>query len=346
MHRHRFEALDGLRGMVALGVLLFHAGDYFGLPDLVPHAFLGVDFFFVLSGVVIGQAYERKLATRAMSVADFVKTRVIRLYPLAALGTLLGFLFLYPASYGRELAHGLAFIPMIRNAPGKVIFPLDVVLWSLFFELVVNVLYALAAPWLSSRRLCAIAAVCLAIFALHGEVNAGFWSYDLQWALPRTVFSFCVGLLIQRRHAAGTLPAVRAPAWALAGLFGLVLAAPYPSGWRDVCDLALLATVPPLIVTAGLSWRPKRRLLKLSRLAGELSYPVYALHVPIMLEIVKFRPLLAAPWPVRLAAVGGVALLACGVAWAALRLVDAPVRRRLTTWLGARPRPAVVLAGE
>lgn len=87
----RYEVLDGLRGVAAIMVLLFHCLEtyipVFGTQH-INHGYLAVDFFFVLSGFVIGYAYDDRW--NRMSTWDFFKRRLVRLHPLVVAGTLLG----------------------------------------------------------------------------------------------------------------------------------------------------------------------------------------------------------------------------------------------------------------
>ena len=60
----RYEILDGLRGVAAVLVVCFHFFEtYFGMAPNQPinHGYLAVDFFFALSGFVIGYAYDETL---------------------------------------------------------------------------------------------------------------------------------------------------------------------------------------------------------------------------------------------------------------------------------------------
>ncbi len=87
--KSRFETLDGLRGLAAVVILTRHIAELNHLPYLSPHGYLGVDFFFVLSGFVIGFAYERRLQD-GMTFGQFTSLRLQRLYPLLALGMAFG----------------------------------------------------------------------------------------------------------------------------------------------------------------------------------------------------------------------------------------------------------------
>ena len=80
--------LDGLRGVAALIVIVYHVFECFDWSP-VPHGYLAVDFFFVLSGFVIGYAYDSRWQ-EGLSVARFFKRRLIRLHPMVILGALIG----------------------------------------------------------------------------------------------------------------------------------------------------------------------------------------------------------------------------------------------------------------
>ena len=79
----RYEILDGLRGVAAVLVVCFHFFEtYFGMAPNQPinHGYLAVDFFFALSGFVIGYAYDDRWDK--MSTWGFFKRRLIRLHPM------------------------------------------------------------------------------------------------------------------------------------------------------------------------------------------------------------------------------------------------------------------------
>ena len=92
-----FAILDGLRGVAALAIVLFHFMEWVYTDpsgNFIAHGFLAVDFFFCLSGFVIGYAYDDRI--RQLGLASFFRLRLIRLHPLVILGSvigLLGFLF-------------------------------------------------------------------------------------------------------------------------------------------------------------------------------------------------------------------------------------------------------------
>ena len=87
-----FEILDGLRGVAALAIVIFHFMEIVYLPNknFIAHGFLAVDFFFCLSGFVIAYAYQDRVGK--MGITAFFKTRLIRLHPLVIFGSVLGLL--------------------------------------------------------------------------------------------------------------------------------------------------------------------------------------------------------------------------------------------------------------
>src|SRR5258708_5682946 len=93
--RQHFETLDGLRGIAALSIVTFHFMEWAYTDyskDFIGHGFLAVDFFFCLSGFVIGYAYDDRIAK--MGFIEFFKSRIIRLHPLVILVSVLGLLSL------------------------------------------------------------------------------------------------------------------------------------------------------------------------------------------------------------------------------------------------------------
>ena len=87
-----YELLDGLRGIAALLVIWYHIFEGFATSPIdqrFNHGYLAVDFFFILSGFVVGYAYDDRWKT-TMNTKDFFKRRLIRLHPMVILGAVLG----------------------------------------------------------------------------------------------------------------------------------------------------------------------------------------------------------------------------------------------------------------
>ena len=86
-----YDILDGLRGIAALTVVWFHIFEAFATSHLdqrINHGYLAVDFFFILSGFVIGYAYDDRW--KKMTVTEFLKRRLIRLHPMVVIGAVIG----------------------------------------------------------------------------------------------------------------------------------------------------------------------------------------------------------------------------------------------------------------
>ena len=91
-----YNILDGLRGVAALTVVCFHLFEAYATSHLdqkINHGYLAVDFFFILSGFVVGYAYDDRWKT--MRITDFLKRRFIRLHPMVVLGAVIGAVMFY-----------------------------------------------------------------------------------------------------------------------------------------------------------------------------------------------------------------------------------------------------------
>lgn len=104
MTKH-YLALDAARGIAAIAVVLYHVQTYIYpevvvtiMPHLFHRSFLAVDLFFLMSGLVIARSYEVRLLNGKMSFFGFFQTRLVRLWPLYLLGTILGFIYAFVKS--------------------------------------------------------------------------------------------------------------------------------------------------------------------------------------------------------------------------------------------------------
>ena len=89
----RYEILDGLRGVAAMMVVVFHLFETYIAQigtQVINHGYLAVDFFFVLSGFVIGYAYDDRWGAGKLDARGFFKRRLVRLHPMLVAGTLTG----------------------------------------------------------------------------------------------------------------------------------------------------------------------------------------------------------------------------------------------------------------
>ncbi|MFZ0267556.1 acyltransferase family protein [Caulobacter sp.] len=336
----RFAALDGLRAVAALGVLLYHFASWTGRPALFAHGYLGVDFFFCLSGFVLAHAFER----RRIGWPAYLWIRIVRIWPLLVLSTLIGAVLTSRSAppFWPNLARGLLLIPRLGH-PAEwtfpTLFPFNPLAWSLCLEVIVSAL------WFPLRRLPDLG--LMAIVVLSGAVMAWValglngvetgWDQATFWlGVVRATFSFSLGWACWRYRALAPKPRLLAPALVLMAalampiLSGPILAWPILP-WNGLFDFTCVALLFPLLVLVG-AHDPKGSVGALCRTAGELSYPLYALHWTtwaVMLRLYPdgWKPLL----PLWFGVLGVV--VAPTAAWTAFRFYDAPVRR----WLGSRP---------
>ncbi|MCZ8340004.1 MAG: acyltransferase [Burkholderiaceae bacterium] len=359
----RFETLDAMRGLAALFVVFRHT-TVFGTAAADSHSYLAVDLFFVLSGFVIAHAYERPLLERTMGFGRFVAVRLIRLYPLLLVSVAFAAAVALtappydaasasrwdPVSPGAGSILGgstlaLLFLPShIGGSP--LLFPLNTALWSLMYELAVNVLYAAWGVRRSTRTFAAVVAACglaVAALVLHREGMDWGWSWGAGSILPgllRAGFGFGAGVLLHRfvaarpARGAGLQPM---PVLALAMLPLLVPDLPFGDGWVDVVAVGL---VFPVAIVLGASAPPTARLLPVFLMLGAASYPVYVLHVPalkLMERALGAGGAAGGPLEALHALAGAafvVALVACALALD--RWYDRPLRGALTGLLRRR----------
>lgn len=341
-----FHTLDGLRGIAALGVVVFHM-PYFFAPLAAPGGYLAVDLFFMMSGVVLAHAYEARFRA-GMKIRDFMRVRAIRLYPLYLLGTIFGAIVAVASLQGHNadgwdasrlmlaLSLALFFLPNPTGRPNDQLYPLNIPCWSLFFEILINFLFVVCWRALTSRLLMAICVLtgCAvgAAIAHRGNIDQGSTAAAFLPGIARTAFGFCVGILIARRVSKPPRKS-NLGFLAIAALVVIVIAGSPSGEWRAFWDAAAVLVIFPLIVLLGTRVDPSAWLRSIATFLGVTSYAIYVLHSPIsavLHSLVRQRifALDAAAGAPYLGVTIVAALLAgCGLAD---RYLDGPVRRMLT----------------
>lgn len=303
--KQHFVVLDGLRGVGALCVAVYHGTFIFGGEPLFGEAYLAVDFFFLLSGVVIARAYEERL--RAGRTRDYLVNRAIRLYPMIMIGAALGAAFYATSAQARAFvsewtvaalyALALLSLPVLKESifpPSHGITPLNIPSWSLFFELFVNALYGVIARHLHTRRLAILVIVsfaleCAGIFHYHGA-NFGFHIVEFWWGFPRVMFPFFAGVLLHRIMTPDRLDGWSVPPSVLALVLMLtfVISIPKHPTLNAACDLAAIALIYPAIIAIAMRARVHRFEGAIFLWLGALSYPLYIVHHPLFLWMERF----------------------------------------------------------
>jgi peptidoglycan/LPS O-acetylase OafA/YrhL len=362
-----YEILDGLRGIAAVIVVMFHILETFTNGDhskqIINHGYLAVDFFFVLSGFVIGYAYDDRWGK--MTLGGFFKRRLIRLHPMIIIGMLIGAVTFYfqassffPAIAGTPVWKlilvtliGFTLIPVgssldIRG--WQEMHPLNGPAWSLFFEYIANILYALFIRKFSNKLLALIvfiaglALIHLAVTSPHGDVIGG-WSIEPQQfriGLTRLLYPFFAGLLLSRIAKPGKIK--NAFLWSSLLLI-IILSIPRIGGaqlWQNgIYDSLVIIFIFPAIVFLGASGNVTGKVpSKINRFLGDISYPIYIIHYPFiylyMAWIDHHKEFLSgnspyATWILVLVSIG-VLLSSIICAYACVRLYDIPVRKWLS----------------
>jgi peptidoglycan/LPS O-acetylase OafA/YrhL len=342
----KFLTMDATRGIAAICVMLFHYFSAAGVA-LFSSGYVAVDFFFCLSGFIIAYSYDDKLRCNRMTPSEFFVVRTIRLYPMYLIGTVIGVCGYFvlnnfgagQVGIGRALLavpFSLFCLPVLFRVPvtfgrevvDDFIFPFNLPAWSLFFEVVVNLLYA-TIRWSKHGFYFVVAAACLYFFVTTVRGGpSGFLISNFGAGLPRSVFSFSVGVLIFHLWARKAFQRVRInPVIPCCCVLALCLL-PYS---RTSFLLSVFIAVP-FTVIASIQNPTGATVSRLFKVLGEVSYPVYAIHIPIY-QLAQFAwnrvlglpPLNSMPWPALLITGAGVLLLALLLA----RRWDGPIRRRI-----------------
>lgn len=313
-----YELLDGLRGVAALLVVFYHIFEGLSfaaggtLITTINHGYLAVDFFFILSGFVIGYAYDDRWK-RNMTLGNFFTRRLIRLHPMIIMGTIIGAItFCIQGSVQWDGSHvatsavmlallaAMFFIPAYPGAGYDVrgngeMFSLNGPSWSLFFEYIGNILYALFIHRLSNRGLAilvALSGIGLAWFALFDIVGYGMlgvgWTLDganFWGGMLRMLFPFSLGMLLSRHFRPIK---IRGAFWICSAALLILFCVPYIEGKSPVClngvyELICIALIFPALVWIAASGKTTdKQSTRICRFLGDISFPLYAIHYPLM----------------------------------------------------------------
>jgi peptidoglycan/LPS O-acetylase OafA/YrhL len=356
--KSHYEILDGLRGVAALLVVVFHvfetySGDQF--HQIINHGYLAVDFFFLLSGFVVAYAYDDRWGK--MTQWDFFKRRLIRLQPMVIMGSIIGAALFYFQSCG--------LFPLIAQTPvwkmllvmlvGCTLIPLPISMdirgwqemhplngpaWSLFFEYIANILYAVIVRRFSKTLLSIFVflSACLLIhytvFGPRGDLIGG-WSLDkeqLNIGFTRLLFPFFGGVLLFRL---GKLIHIKNAFFLSSVLLLVVLCVPRIGGplhlWQNgIYESVVIILIFPLIVLIGAGGQiVSPNAMRACKFLGAISYPIYITHYALI--YIHLAWVSNDKVPMGEGLLGGLVLfiLSVGIAYASLKLYDEPVRNWL-----------------
>lgn len=362
-----YALLDGLRGVAALLVVWYHVFEGFqfagGKPviDHINHGYLAVDFFFILSGFVIGYAYDDRW-NRTLTLTSFFRRRLIRLHPMVMMGAFIGFISFALTGFERwdgshtsltmsllALLAAWFMIPALPGSPREVrgngeMFPLNGPCWSLFFEYLGNIVYALILRRLSTKAMACVSgilAIALAWFTITDQSGYGFigvgWTADTANLLGgslRLLCPFTMGMLIARVFRPIK---VRGAFWICTALLIVLFHVPYipgtsPCCWNGLFEAASIILLFPAIVWMAASGSTTDAMsTRICTFLGDISFPLYIVHYPLMYAFYRWliqtkQYTLTETWPVALA----VIVCSIALAWICLKCYDIPVRRWLS----------------
>ncbi|MFB6456822.1 acyltransferase family protein [Chitinophaga sp. Hz27] len=355
--RQHFEALDGLRGLAALSIVVFHLYEFL-VPDYtkspIGHGYLAVDFFFCLSGFVIGYAYDERAPKLGNKL--FFLNRLIRLHPMVIWGAVIGLLgYMFdPFNGAANVAEAgmikviLAFVCALVMLPfpwlpgrGGGLFPYNTPAWSLLMEYFINIVYALVLVRVSRRILLVLlagtAVWLIAVARFRGWIITGWDAPTFFDGFARVSFSFLAGLTVFRFNF---IIRTKLNFVVLAALLvGTFVFPHYNNDW--ITEMIIVMLVFPLLLALGAGMQVTGFLQQVCVFTGKLSYPLYMTHI---WAVWLFGNYLFIGKPTQKAAYIAAAVVFFGtvlLGYLVLRFYDEPVRRWLSARLQAKQRVLV-----
>ena len=358
--KKHYPILDGLRGVASVLVIVFHVLETFTggnrFIQIINHGYLAVDFFFLLSGFVIAFAYDDRW--HKMTQWDFYKRRLVRLQPMVVLGSFIGAALFYfqvspafPNIAGTPVWQMLLLmvigatllpVPISMDIRGwQEMHPLDGPAWSLFFEYIANILYALIVRRFSRLLLSIFVslAACMLIgylvFGPQGDLIGG-WSLNQQQlfvGFTRVLYPFFGGILLCRL---GKLVHVKNAFWWCSLLIIIVLGVPRIGNehqlWMNgIYEAVVVIAIFPIIVSMGAGGAlHNAKSERVCKFLGDISYPLYITHYPLIYVFTAWVANNKVPLGPQGLLVGLLLVVASiALAWLALKLYDEPVREWL-----------------
>jgi peptidoglycan/LPS O-acetylase OafA/YrhL len=269
-----FAELDGMRGVLAIAVMLFHYGLSTIIGQISGGALAGsnwglcVDFFFLLSGFVLCHSFMR----RPVGAGEFLWRRILRLAPMYFVTTVMALFFVPDRFTNFEVDTNVALLQPLFGTQ-SVNFPA----WSVPLELYFPFIAVLAVPLLATMTKNARASALIAAIIL-GSLACFVYQGDIDLELTRSVAGLSAGALLYVRRL--NRPYARASAvLAFGGVAGAVLIMTLSGVLPAVSLLFYPCAMAAIWYGAGakglFSTRPFQA-------AGRWSYSIYLLHIPVL----------------------------------------------------------------
>lgn len=311
-----YDILDGLRGIAAIMVLCYHICEAVAFAPInttiaeqgLYHGFMAVDFFFILSGFVMGYAYEERLQDGSMSLGSFIKRRLIRLHPMVVIGVVIGLICF--CIQGCQMWDGTQALtsdimicvmlalfclptPTSMDVRGNAeAFPINGPHWSLFLEYIGSLCYGLFLFRVSTKILkiwVGISALLLLAFALWmGENYISYgWSSEpinMLGGVIRISFGYPMGLLLARLFKKKSPSSIQGPQvfWSCAIALLVIFLVPGLGDFSCYYQVFCLIILFPIIIWSGARGVVQGNSKKYITFLGRLSYPLYAVHYPLI----------------------------------------------------------------
>ena len=344
--KQHFKILDGLRGIAAIAVVIFHFME-FAVPDykdnFIAHSYLAVDFFFCLSGFVIAYAYDSKI--ESIGLVRFIQLRLIRLHPLVVIGALLGLLtFIFDPFSNLYQKYGLGKALLMFLSAGLLIpypqiperyfnlFHLNPPTWSLFWEYIANIFYVFILYKIKDRLLwvlVVIGALVICYVAWHvGNLGVGWGAGNFLGGGVRIFYSFLAGMLVYRAN------------WVIKSSLGfaamsILLAAvffiPFSDQFNRVTDPVVVIFYFPFLVALGAGASFQAGFDKICRFFGDISYPLYMTHAPFLWIFLSYVETKKPPMNELVYIIIISLFLLIGLAYLIMVFLDQPIRKYFST---------------
>lgn len=347
--KQHFEILDGLRGIAAISVVIFHFME-FAVPDyndnFIAHSYLAVDFFFCLSGFVIAYAYDSRV--KSIGVLRFFQSRLIRLHVLVLIGAVIGLLaFIFDPFSDLYQTYGsgktlLMFLSSCLLIPYPLVheryfnlFHLNPPTWSLFWEYIANIFYVFILYKIKKQLLWILVpiAAALLVYEAHyaGNLAVGFGGENFFGGGIRIFYSFLAGMLVYRNNwmIKSSLNFI-----VLAAMLAAVFLIPFHDKLNTIIDSGIVVIYFPFLVALGAGAMPATAQHSACRFFGDISYPLYMIHYPflwIFLSYVEAKK----PQMSEMASIISISMFVLtAMAYLIGLYLDQPVRRYLNARIG------------